>query len=223
MENNRFKWEEDLVNPPLSQIVTPTKEWMNQVEFALTEKRKISGYRRFAPFTVSVGAAVLILGIFAANFVPQTNVPSPHQGSLPQTQPIEASNFKLSAKEKEVYSNFQEDLNEQQLKELEPISIAKLYVQARLDNKHDVVYALYTDRNGYVQWTKEEDQKIPDSDRGTKEQILKTFNNIGTGKFIQTNDFRGYIEFLSSEDTKTGFQMIKDEDDIWNVSFQPIQ
>lgn len=147
--------------------------------------------------------------------------PTPSQTSAPNS----SYEFKLSAKEQEVYNNFQKDLNEQQLNGLEPISIAKLYVQARLDNKNDVVYALYTDKEGHVQWTKEEDEKIPNSDRGTREQILKTFKNIEKGKFVQTSDFEGYIEYQSSEDTssKSGFKMIRDDDGIWNVSFKPIQ
>ncbi|WP_241242734.1 RNA polymerase subunit sigma [Paenibacillus whitsoniae] len=143
-----------------------------------------------------------------------------------QTAPTtSSSDFKLSEREQEVYNNFQKDLNEQQLKGLEPISIAKLYVQARLDNKNDVVYALYTDKSGYVQWSKEEDKKIPSSDRGTKEQILETFGNIEKGKFVQTSDFEGYIEYQSSKEanSKSGFNMIKDDDGIWNVSFKPIQ
>ncbi|MDD9269293.1 RNA polymerase subunit sigma [Paenibacillus sp. GCM10023248] len=136
-----------------------------------------------------------------------------------------SSDFKLSDREHEVYSNFQKDLNEQHLKVLEPISIAKLYVQARLDNKNEVAYELYTDKSGYVQWSKEEDKKIPSSDRGTKEQILKTFRNIENGGFVQLSDFEGYIEYQSSEDaqSKSGFKMIKDDDGIWNVSFTPIQ
>jgi hypothetical protein len=135
------------------------------------------------------------------------------------------SSFMLSPAEQAVYNNFQKDLNKQQLKGLEPISVAKLYVQARLDNKNDVVYALYTDKNGYVQWTKEEDDKIPNSDRGTREQILKSFNNIEKGKLVQTSDFEGYIEYQSSEDakSKTGFKIIRNDDGIWNVSFKPIQ
>nr|MBC9203939.1 RNA polymerase subunit sigma [Paenibacillus sp. PL91] len=145
--------------------------------------------------------------------------------SSPTLTPTLSLDFKLSFKEQEVYNNFQKDLNEQYLKELEPISIAKLYVQASLDYNNDVVYALYTDKKGHIQWTKEEDEKIPNSDRGIKEQILKTFNKIENGKFVQTSDFEGYIEYLSSEDTesKYGFKMIKDDDGIWNVSFQPIQ
>jgi hypothetical protein len=129
----------------------------------------------------------------------------------------------LSAKEQEVYTNFLKDLNEQHLKGLEPISIAKLYVQSQLDNKYDVAYALYTDREGFVQWTEEEDEKIPHSDRGTKEQVLNTFKGIEAGKFVQTSDFEGYIEYKPNLESKSGFQMIKDDDGIWNVSFQPIQ
>ncbi|TDF92817.1 RNA polymerase subunit sigma [Paenibacillus piri] len=133
--------------------------------------------------------------------------------------------FKLSAKEQEVYNNFQKDLKKHHLSGLEPISIAKLYVQASLDSKNDVVYALFTDKKGHVQWTKEEDEKVPNSDRGTSEQILKTFNNIEKGKFIQTSDFEGYIEYQTSEDEKhkSGFKMIRDDDGIWKVSFLPIQ
>lgn len=129
----------------------------------------------------------------------------------------------LSAKEQEVYTNFLKDLNEQHLKGLEPISIAKLYVQSNLDKKYDAAYALYTDRKGFVQWAEDEDEKIPNSDRGTKEQVLKTFKGIESGEFIQTSDFEGYIEYQPNLESKSGFQMIKDDDGIWNVSFQPIQ
>ncbi|MFS0874063.1 RNA polymerase subunit sigma [Paenibacillus xylanilyticus] len=136
-----------------------------------------------------------------------------------------SSNFKLSEREQKVYYNFQKDLNKQHLRGLEPISIAKLYIQASLDQKYDVVYALYTDKRGFVQWSKEEDKKIPSSDRGTKEQVLKTFNNIEKGKFVQLSDFEGYIEYQASEEveSKSGFSMIKDDDGIWKVSFKPIQ
>ncbi|OCT13536.1 hypothetical protein A8709_18240 [Paenibacillus pectinilyticus] len=52
-----------------------------------------------------------------------------------------------------------------------------------------------------------------------------SFSNIEKGKFVHSSDFEGYIEYQSSEEakSKTGFQMIKDDDGIWNVSFTPIQ
>ncbi|MFE6169390.1 RNA polymerase subunit sigma [Viridibacillus arvi] len=134
--------------------------------------------------------------------------------------------FELSAKEEEVYSNFQKDLNLKHLFELEPISIAKLYVKAEFDKKYDVVYALYTDRAGHVQWSKEEDEKIPESHRGSDEQIVKKFKNIEKGTFLQTSDYEGYIEYDLDEGTNGFpmiFQMTKNVDGIWQVSFMPIQ
>jgi hypothetical protein len=135
---------------------------------------------------------------------------------------IELNLFELSAKEEEVYSNFQKDLDLKHLSELEPISIAKLYVKAGYDKKYDVEYALYTDREGYVQWSKEEDAKIPESHIGSDERIINQFKNIDKGTFVQTSDYEGYIEYDLGEGTN-GFQMIKNEDGVWQVSFMPIQ
>ncbi|MGX6443544.1 RNA polymerase subunit sigma [Neobacillus sp. K501] len=130
--------------------------------------------------------------------------------------------FDLSAKEEEVYSYFQKDLNLKHLSGLEPKSIAKLYVKAGFDKKYDVQYALYTDREGYVHWSKEEDEKIPESDRGSEELNIKKFNNIDKGTFIKTSDYEGYIEYDLAEGTNS-FQMIKNEDGVWQVSFMPLQ
>jgi hypothetical protein len=165
--------------------------------------------------------SMVLIFIAACNGSPNV-APTPAVGNCEQGK---TSAFQLSSSEQEVYDRFSKDLHEQDLQELEPLSIAKLYVQASLDNKQEVVYALYTDRKDHVRWSKEEDAKIPASDRATKEQILKTFHNIQTGTFVQTSDFEGYIEYQPSqgEASKSGFQMIKDEDGIWNVAFMPIQ
>jgi hypothetical protein len=133
--------------------------------------------------------------------------------------------FSLTAEEKVIYERFQQDLDEKHLKGVDPISIAKLYIQSQLDKKYDVTYALYTDREGYVQWTREDDENIPESDRGTISQILSTYNNIDAGTFIQDEDHEGHIEYMASKDAdvKSGFRMVNDEDGIWNVAFMPIQ
>ena len=134
----------------------------------------------------------------------------------------EVNLFELSNEEENVYNDFQKDLNLEHLRRLEPISIAKLYVKSIVDKKNDVQYALYTDREEYILWSKEDDKKIPDSDRGSIEQVVKQFKNIDKGQFIQTNDYEGYIEYDSGEG-KSGFSMIKNEDGIWQVAFLPIQ
>ncbi len=130
--------------------------------------------------------------------------------------------FELSNDEEKVYSDFQKDLNIEHLRGLEPISIAKLYVKTIIDKKFDVQYALYTDREEYIQWSKEDDKKIPESDRASIEQVIKQFKNIEKGVFIQTNDYKGYIEYKPGVGNN-GFQMIKNEDGIWQVAFLPIQ
>jgi len=84
---------------------------------------------------------------------------------------------------------------------------------------------LYTDRKDRIQWSKEENDNIPVSDRATKKQILTQFKNFETGVFIKTSDYEGYIEFevdIESE-VKSGFQKIQNEDGIWQVAFMPIQ
>jgi hypothetical protein len=126
----------------------------------------------------------------------------------------------LTDEEKAVYQVFSEDPTEDHLKGMGPVSVAKIYVQALLDKRKDLVYELYTDRPDYIRWTKEEQESFPPD---TKENILKTFNGIEKGEFIQKDDIHGYIRFDNGGEGKMGFQMIKDEDGHWSVGFMPIQ
>lgn len=77
------------------------------------------------------------------------------KGEVIDDSPSELTLFELSSKEKEVYNNFQKDFNLEHLSGLDPVSVAKLYVQAGFDKNYDVKYALYTDRKEYVLWSKE--------------------------------------------------------------------
>lgn len=135
---------------------------------------------------------------------------------------ITTTNFSLDEMEKETYKKFAEELNEEHLRGLEPISIAKFYVYSNLNKNYDVQYALYTTREEYIRWSKEEDEQIPETDRGTRESNLQTFNGIQNGEFIIEDDISGWIKYGNGEDIR-GFSMIKDESGIWKVSFMPIQ
>jgi hypothetical protein len=126
----------------------------------------------------------------------------------------------LTDEEKAVYQVFSEDPTEAHLKGMGPVSVAKIYVQALLDKRKDLVYELYTDRPDYIKWTKEEQESFPPD---TKENIWKTFNGIEKGEFIQKDDIHGYIRFDNGGEGKMGFKMIKDEDGHWSVGFMPIQ
>lgn len=133
--------------------------------------------------------------------------------------------FKLTLNEEKAYESFQRDLDLTHIEGLGPISIAKLYVKAGFDKKYNIQYALYTDRPEYIIWSKEEDEKIPESDRGTNEQNHKLFKNIDKGRFVQTSDYDGYIEYYPNDNSKvkSGFNMIKNENGVWQVAFMPIQ
>ena len=89
--------------------------------------------------------------------------------------------FELSNEEETVYTDFQKDLNLEHLQGLEPMSIAKLYVKTIFDQKYDVEYALYTDREEHVQWSKEDDEKIKHSQVHGK----YLFKINGMGKMAQ--------------------------------------
>lgn len=153
------------------------------------------------------------------------NTKSPEPGESTEDSTTEIDLFELTSNEEKAYNNFQSDFDLKHLKDLEPISVAKLFVQSEIDRKFDVQYALYTDREELIQWSKEEDEKIPESDRPTNEQIVKLYKNIEKGKFIETGNGEGYIEYYPSKDSdiNSGFKMIKNEDGVWQVAFTPIQ
>lgn len=52
--------------------------------------------------------------------------------------------------------------------------------------------------------------------------ILLLFSVCNSTKASGTTDDQGYIAY-DSDEGKSGFQMIKNEDGIWQVLFQPIQ
>lgn len=130
--------------------------------------------------------------------------------------------FKLTEEEKTAYNWFKLDHDLDNLKNLTPISIAKLYVQAGMDGDAETEYALYTTRPEYVMWSKEEHIKISENNRTTASQKLAALGGIQDGKFVETSDFEGYISFENANGSQ-GFRMIKDPGGIWKVGFMPIQ
>lgn len=145
-----------------------------------------------------------------------------------ETQPLEENGnklFELTELEEQVNNNFKINFDPKELVNLEPISIAKLYVYAGYYQDYGLQYALYTDREGHIQWSDEEDKNIPISHRDNQEQIIESYKNIDKGTFIQTSEYEGYIEFSPTGDDEviSGFSMIKNDNGIWQVGFMPLQ
>ncbi|WP_235864094.1 hypothetical protein [Sutcliffiella halmapala] len=145
----------------------------------------------------------------------------PSQGEVDKhTEQGVTTEFTLTEAENFAYNKLKEDLTKLHIKELSPISIAKIYVQAKLDLELEVVYTLYTERNDVLTIPKEEilDEKA----HPTKEQTLEIFDGIQNGTFMDQGD-TGYIMYERRSGEMGYFSMIKDEDGGWSVSFLPIQ
>ena len=141
------------------------------------------------------------------------------------------STFMLSSEEQMVFDLFKVSKDDTLLIDLEPISIAKLYIEALLNKDYETQYALYYTEDlgeGGMGWTLEEYLKIPEKDRGTEDFIYKSLTPLANGEFIQTEEDFGYIKYErveegSSEAINMGFQMKRGENNIWKVCFMPIQ
>jgi hypothetical protein len=134
-----------------------------------------------------------------------------------------ATNFELTKEESDAYGWFTLDHNRQYLKELSPISIAKLYVQAQLDKDYSTQYALYTSREDRRLWTLEEGLDQSEKEDLSREEILDSLGWITSGKFIKEDEISGHIEYTDENGNLKGFRMIMDEDGIWKVAFLPVQ
>ena len=141
------------------------------------------------------------------------------------------NSFNLTAEEQKVYDLFKINKDDALLKNLEPISIAKLYIQASLDEDYETQYGFYFIENlnkGQMGWTLEEHLKIPKKDRGSKEFIYENLVPLVNGEFIMMDENKGYIKYqivdeATSEILDMGFRMERGKNKIWKVSFMPIQ
>ncbi|RAZ81272.1 hypothetical protein [Planococcus halotolerans] len=135
--------------------------------------------------------------------------------------------FELTPEELAAYENFSADFDTAHLKDLDPISVAKLYVWAGYNQNYEVEYELLTDREESIMWSKEEHLDMSQDFKSTPQEVLALFNNIENGEFIQPNESEGYIRYYPTEDkgpeAKKGFGMLQNEDGAWQVRFMPLQ
>lgn len=132
-----------------------------------------------------------------------------------------AANFELTAEEREVYEKLKVEFDTQLLIGLSPITVAKLYVQAQLDEDKEFQYELYTDRDDMMPIDREEFLN-DEMGHSSPEQIRETLFGIQDGTFHDRGD-SGYISYTNLYGQEWGFQMVKEVDGSWAVSFMPIQ
>jgi hypothetical protein len=138
--------------------------------------------------------------------------------------------FYLTSEEQTIYNSIKQKYVLNKLKNVSPITIAKLYVQAGLDGNYGLEYDLMDDRPESIQWSKEEHLNDIHKDSGNQPpaekvqyetRILEA--HLFEGKFIEReNGGTGYILY-DSPTNEVGFQMAKNEQGVWQVGFMPKQ
>lgn len=200
-----------------------------------------------------ISVAYLLNNVLDKTPVQQGNPGGPEQPQTPQQEPIESlvppvpedseageeteiapeeenetaadGVFELTPEELAAYENFSADFDTAHLKDLVPISVAKLYVWAGYNQNYEVEYELFTDREEYIMWSKEEHLAIPDEHRAKPEDSIIFFRNIDAGEFHTGDDPFGGVSFRHADgpEGKARMNMIQNVDGIWQVGFIPLQ
>ncbi len=129
-----------------------------------------------------------------------------------------------TAAERDLYEAFKISNDPELLRDETPITIARIYMYASFVNDQQTEYKLLTTRENHVVWSQEEHlrEKPEIVKLATREQTLQIAPQLLEGEFIQTDEISGYIAFSDGE-YEQGFQMILNEQGIWQVAFMPIQ
>ena len=155
----------------------------------------------------------------------RAEIPALHQLDVkPVDIPQLVESLGLAPEEQQAYATFKETLNAEALRDLTPIQVARLYQVAGLEGDDALQYAFYTTEPDRIQWTYEEQLSFGPFHQAPIERLVQEFYDLSKGEFIQTADNEGYISYkLSTSEYLSGFQLIRNRDGIWQVSFMPIQ
>jgi hypothetical protein len=208
---------------------------------------------KWVPQSVSVAFSLILLISIGYLLADILNEPSVQQGNpggteQPQQEPVDPlvpavtedleeeeeeisdepaadGEFKLTPEELTAYENFNKEFDTAYLKDLEPISVAKLYVWAGYNQNYELEYELLTDREESIMWSKEEHLATPVEHRGKPEEKIEFFRNLEDGDFVQREEYRGYISFRHADgpEGKAGMQMVQNKDGVWQVAFMALQ
>lgn len=127
----------------------------------------------------------------------------------------------LSSDEQKIYDNYKKDTNDSLLSNASPVTIAKLYAQAIIEENYDLAYSLYGKSNELP--TKEEYIKIMNGlNNDAKQQYVNNVKSVENGSFIEDSDNSGYIQYELVADHPMAMDMIK-ENGVWKLKYMPIE
>lgn len=122
-----------------------------------------------------------------------------------------------------IYKAFKENYDSNVLIDLEPVTIARLYMYTLLLDDKETQYHLLTTRPEFKGWSLDEHLSPSyTSAPADPEYIIELAKKINEGQFIATGPGQGYIHYGEGIDM-IGFNLIQGENGAWQVAFMPMQ
>lgn len=129
-----------------------------------------------------------------------------------------------SATERTLYEQFKETNDPEVFRDVEPVTIARVYFYASFLLDARTVYRMYTTRDEYVAWseaTHMREETITEQEKSRK-SALENARIMAISNFTQTDEISGTLHLGEGEDMVI-FNLILSETGIWQVSFMPMQ
>lgn len=135
--------------------------------------------------------------------------------------------FELEKGELKIYNQFKENYDEEVLRDVEPLTICKMYFYARYNEDYETEYELLIKDEEYVGWTKEEHMTFTHNyDRTEFYDEFKNVEDLQVSFHENTSDVNWkYGDELDSNgnEIRRGFLLVKNSNGIWKVHFMPMQ
>ncbi len=138
----------------------------------------------------------------------------------------EEASFTWPESEKALYEKFKENYDVEVLRDMSPFVLARLYAYSYFLKDYETAYHFLTTRKDQQRWSLQEHLEY-----GRRESevfgdsslyYIQLAEAISSGTFIIPDGTSGYIQFMLNGKMQ-GFQLIKNEDGIWQVAFMPMQ
>ncbi|MFF5994470.1 hypothetical protein AAGS61_06895 [Lysinibacillus sp. KU-BSD001] len=136
--------------------------------------------------------------------------------------------YTLTAEEQQLYTQFKESYQLELLRDISPLTIAKIHLIAASEHDWRTNYTLLKNKKGdFTQWLEE----VVGTDEGrplfssleTKLSNAYKYNGLENGKFSEAKYGHGYIEFTPTYNApgQMSLHMMQNEDGIWQPTFMP--
>ncbi|MDR1531846.1 MAG: hypothetical protein LBS62_06635 [Clostridiales bacterium] len=132
--------------------------------------------------------------------------------------------FSLTEEERNIYEEFLNSMDLNVFANVDPISIAKIFIQYGIDGMWEQEYTMFSPE-GLVP-TKEDYRQLHVRDvestdiASRKDQADYMFGNMYKGEFVQDSENVGRVHFFVEEDP-FDLYLIKNADGIWQPKYNP--